>query len=354
MIYLDAGDGLAKVRMWSPEPDKDEIKRHMVRAELVMDLLKEAGVDAMAVGHADLLLGHKAIKKLATAKGIKVLSGNLQDKAGKEVFPGSVLVEKQGKKIGVLAITMPQANLNKRTAKSGLKFADPVETSKALVKKLKDDGAELIVLLSAADHKDTKKVLGASPEINLALVSGRGGWLQKPQRSGKSFMVGVPPGGKYVGKVEIYQKGDSLDLEDVSERYELQDRIERLMGSCSGYEKMLSRAKGPRKDRFEKRLASMQKNILRFIEQLKEKAEKVPQGGYFSNRRVSLDNKVKDDSIWAKRLKDAKKEHSLDRRGRRMRGRMPPGRRNLKRSGRTPRVRMNTGANAMSLPPGER
>ncbi len=312
--------------MWSDEPGKEEMARHMERAGLVMALYKEIGLDAMAVGSSDLMLGHSQILKLARKNGITVLSGNLRNKAGKELFPGSILLEKNGEKIGVLAITMPESRLESKFAASGVVFSDPVAAAKELTGSLRAKGADVIVLLSAADRKQTTEIINQTPEINIALVSGRGGWMPETQKLGESFIVGVPPGGRSVGLIEISRKGDGFDLVDVSERYSLMEQIRRTMASISRLENMMSRAgvDETRIERSRQRMESMQKNILQLIDRFRESVTESPDVGYFSHKRVNLDNSVKDDPEWSRRVAESKKKYDLDNRKHAVHRRLPP------------------------------
>mgnify|MGYP006287651933 CR=1 FL=1 len=350
--------------MWSQEPDKKELERHIQRAKLVLDLYKEAGLDAMTVGSEDLLLTPAKIKSLARAAGVTVLSANLKSPSGTPYFKATKMLDRGGVKVGVLAITQMARHMDKRLEEQKLKFDDPVETAKKLAKKLKADGAQYIILLAAADRKQTQKILSATPEIHLALISGRGGWMREPQKVGDAFMVGVPPGGKNVGQVELHRTGDSFVLEDISGRHTIRNRIDRLLSSCSRYHKFIKRAKGDRKGRYAKRLVSMQKNILQLIDKLKKEVKSVPKAGYFSHKRVALKKNVKDDPAWKKRVAETKKKYNLDNRKNRFRRRPPVRslRTRRRRRGGVSRGRfrrgkspvMSRGSNAMSLPPGER
>lgn len=355
---MDAGNGLVRRRMRSPEPDEKEQARHLARAKLILDFYKHVGIDVMGIGDEDLLLGVKELKKLSSQTGVKLLSANL-DRAGSKPFGESVVVKRGGKKIGVFSVVLPSRYTEKQLEKSKLEFKDPIEVAKKVAGKLEKKGADIIVVLTATDKKKAREILSKAPQIDLAIASGRRAWIRRPLKVGDSYVVGVPPGGKHVGVTELHIKDGSMKLADVSARYAIRNRIDRMLSSCARYEKMRKRAKSGRRDRYVRRLESMQRSILKSIDKLKQEAKTAPKGSFISHRAVLLDKKVGDDEKIKKLVVEAKKKHDLDnprnRKRRRFRGRRNVNLRRLRgkrRRGRKPIVKQ--GSKAMSLPPGAR
>jgi hypothetical protein len=357
--------------MWSPKPDEKELERHRKRAELIFEAYKAVGAEFVAVGAEDLRLGWKTIRDMGRKAGLTLLAANLKTSGGAKPFKDSVMIERDGTKIGFFALVQPSPREKEDLSDAKLTFADLNETAKQITAKLKKNGADIVVAVLASGKKEARNILEKVPEVNLVIASGRRAWMRKPIEVGSRYVLGVPPGGKHMGVTELNIKDGSLKMESVSQRFAVRNRIERMLSSCGRYESILKRRKGRHRERYERRLESMQKSILASIEKLKELAKKSPKGSYLAHRTVLLNSKVGDDAAFKKKVAEAKKKFGLNDRRHRYRGRrrnlrakrrgkLTPGQRRRfqnRRRGRGRRRRrggrniMEQGSNAMSLPP---
>lgn len=324
---LDAGDALVRKRGWSrsPEDAAKEKPTHLARADLILRYYQQVKVQAMALGPEDLLLGLDEITKLIKKTKAPMLAASIQDASGKKVLPGSLVAQAGEWKIGILAVAWPQRHQEVQLKDKKVSFADPVEAARKEVQSLKKLGATLIIMLSAADQGKTEQIMKAVPEINLAIVSG-GGWMRKPRAVDDRYIVGIPPGGKHMGVLELSFIKDSVKITDISERYDLLAQAQRSVRSWKMTRQMMSRQPEQSRSRFDFRIASMERSFKGVAARFETANKEIPSGSYMANRVVDLNADVGEDPDVKKMVEEVKKAHDIDDLKRRpFKGRLPLG-----------------------------
>ena len=128
--------------------------------------LSMAGLDLAAVGNHEFDRGRAELKRMQhggcarhatrqpcrlepfTGAGFQYLAANVIDRDGLTFFPGSVVKNIGGARIGVIGMTLKEtASLVAPSGVAGLRFADEAVTANALVPLLQAQGAQAIVLL---------------------------------------------------------------------------------------------------------------------------------------------------------------------------------------------------------------
>jgi 5'-nucleotidase len=80
--------------------------------------------------------------------GFTYLAGNVLDEQGESFFPGTVLRDFGGAKVGFIGLTLKEtAELVSPAGTAGYRFADEAETANALAAELRAEGADAVVLL---------------------------------------------------------------------------------------------------------------------------------------------------------------------------------------------------------------
>jgi len=167
-----------------------------VAAMLLMDAYTLIGVDAVNVGARDLVFGLEYVLKLQQRADFPLLSTNLLDpETGQPVFIPSLNVDRDGTQVVILGV-LPGGMVGK-----GYVTADPVEAVSAAATQAREEGADLVVLLSALGQDDEKVLARKIPELDLILGCGDRTRTDPPAR-----IKGVPlvhPGtrGKWVVEV---------------------------------------------------------------------------------------------------------------------------------------------------------
>lgn len=136
-LVLDAGDTLHGMPIVNISKGENAIKT-----------LEAAGYDYMTPGNHDFNYGQERLLELKDMTTVKMLSANILDVNGKELFTPYEIVEMDGVKIGIFGLTTPEtAYKTSPDNVKGITFADPIEISKKMVKEL-DDKTDVIIALA--------------------------------------------------------------------------------------------------------------------------------------------------------------------------------------------------------------
>ncbi|WP_163998764.1 5'-nucleotidase [Pyxidicoccus caerfyrddinensis] len=236
MLVLDAGNALFKSRDSGEAPDAK------ARAELLLSQMDAQGTAAMAVGTRDLVLGVDLLKKGTKKAKLKLLSVNLVDAQGKPYFPGSMVADVGGVKVGVVGVSPattgpePAAPSVKGKPTPMLKGL-PVEPAVAAeVKRLRaQEKVDVVVVLAAVPYDDALRVAERVEGVDFVVQSHEGRGQGMAQRGAMATVI--PPGdrGRQLAKLELRLDGPGRFV-DVSEQ-------ERMRQSLGIVESNLAKAK---------------------------------------------------------------------------------------------------------------
>ena len=291
VLVLEAGDAFA-MRI-EPQVSPEGVR---ARAELMVAAYNQAALDAYTPGERDLALGLDGLKAMAEQAKFPFLAANLVDGEGKTLFQGSLL-KKVGKlSIGVIGLigqkTGAPATLLEQAK---LSITDPVAAARTEADKLKQQGAELLLVLSHLGPGEDSAVARALPEVRFVL----GDHGARMTRQAQAITAPAPAGGgaaipstwvfspgsrgKYLGRLELYpgQGADALSFADGGERDQLASEISNHERSVERTRKRLEEMGGkpltPRDDekRRASRLEAMQRSIERSEKQIAEKQQRL-------------------------------------------------------------------------------
>jgi 5'-nucleotidase len=204
VFWLDAGDRLFRFDMAMTGTDEAERK---ARALLLIDVGSVSGLDALGIGRLDLGAGLDYLLRLQPRAAFPFLSANLTDDSGELIFRPSVLLERDGRSVGVTAVLPGDV--------SGLGYlsTDPYKAARSEVAALRARGAELVVVLSNLGMKADAKLARLS-KADLVLSSHSRELTPEGRQLGKA--VGGEPAsrGRYLGDARWYsepaKRGDAL------------------------------------------------------------------------------------------------------------------------------------------------
>jgi len=136
-LVLDAGDTLHGMPIVNISEGENAIK-----------ILEAAGYNFMTLGNHDFNYGQERLLELKDMTTVKMLSANILDENGKELFTPYEIVDMDGVKVGIFGLTTPEtAYKTSPDNVIGITFADPIEISKKMVKEL-DDKTDVIIALA--------------------------------------------------------------------------------------------------------------------------------------------------------------------------------------------------------------
>ena len=191
-LRVDAGDLL------DPSPDPE-------LAGEILGAYAGLGYDAVAVGEQELAEGVEAL--LARGERFPFLAHNLTlcpDGTRCLFFsPDPLLLERGGVKVGLLALVDPAAfALSPPELRAKLKVQDPEAAARGLVARLREQGAELVVLLWHGPVEGAEALVRRVGGIQVA-VAGHEQRLVAPRRVGGTVLVSPGEEGNRVGVLHL-------------------------------------------------------------------------------------------------------------------------------------------------------
>lgn len=219
LFNLDAGNLLVEGYATGGRGDIQD------RAELLLDLSAEVGLDAFCPGPADLLvLDPQQLERQLEERGIAGVSATWRDVEGEPLMAPAVVLERQGVRIGVVGLS---ARPRDATWRDHIRYLDPVLATRQAIATLPGD-LQLVVGLSNLGDDDNNRVASQVEELS-ALLTVRNEAHDEPRTREHATIIEVPNRGRYVTVVHVRsaaEPGRGLEL-DAAERLELHthDRI---------------------------------------------------------------------------------------------------------------------------------
>ena len=173
----------------------------------VVDAMNNLGYDAMTLGNHDLDVGIDGLNGITNRAKFPILSANLEDNSGKLDKIGSYIIKDfNGIKVGILGLTTPDAaatSMMDPKEKEQIKFMAVVDTAKRNIKKMKEDGANLIVALSHlgvdGDCKLAEKVTG----INVIIGGHSHTEMNEILKVNGTYITQAGKAGENLGKIQF-------------------------------------------------------------------------------------------------------------------------------------------------------
>jgi hypothetical protein len=193
-VFVDAGDLLFKGAHASEflAPQWKEQALGVVEAYGIL------GADAVEPGETDFALGLDAFRELASRAKFPFVSANIfVRKSGKRLLDDSVLIERQGKKIGIFGLFGAGLELPRE-----LEARDPVAAAKEMVAKLRAAGADMVIALAHEGYDADVQLARAVPGIDLIVGAHSQSLLQHPYEEGSTLIVQLSNQGQMLGMVE--------------------------------------------------------------------------------------------------------------------------------------------------------
>jgi len=197
VFWVDSGDRFFRVDM--ALLSTDEAARRL-RALLLVDAANIGGLDAMGIGRLDLGAGLEYLKKLSKRASFPMLSANLVDTEGALIFEPSILLEEGGLSVGVTSV------LADDVLGDGFGALPWKKALRTEVKKLRAQGAQLVVVLSNLGEQADRKLARAAGADVILGSHGRG-LTPEGERLGKTLRGEAGARGRYLGDLRWYRSG---------------------------------------------------------------------------------------------------------------------------------------------------
>jgi len=193
VLLLDGGD--TWTNSWTSLQTKGQ---DMVDA---MRLLK---TDAMT-GHWEFTLGEARVRELVDGLGFPLLAQNIRESQFEEpVFETSKIFERGGVKVGVIGQAFPYTPIaNPRWMIPNWTFGIREKELAAEVETLRNQGADLIVLLSHNGFDVDRKVAERVPGLDVILSGHTHDAVPEVTLVGKTLLVASGSNGKFVSRLDL-------------------------------------------------------------------------------------------------------------------------------------------------------
>lgn len=142
--------------------------------ESIVKVMNAMNFDAMTAGNHDFNYGQDRLVELAEMANFPVLAANVTKADGSNLLESYVIKEVDGVKIGIFGLASPETVYKTHPDNvKGLTFADPVESSKAMVAELKDQVDVIVALAHVGIDEETivksTDIANAVPEIDVII-----------------------------------------------------------------------------------------------------------------------------------------------------------------------------------------
>ena len=174
-LLLDAGDIFTGT-----------VEGSITRGKAIVRLMNRAGYEAMTLGNHEFDFGFYSLQQLAKSANFPFLGANVRRKKTNRLlsFSSPYIVKKyDGLTVGIIGVTtaeVPSITLARNVGQ--VIFLDPISTVKTYQKLLKQEGVDLLIVLSHLGLEEDKKLARAVPEIDLIIGGHSHDLLVKPMR----------------------------------------------------------------------------------------------------------------------------------------------------------------------------
>lgn len=201
LLLLSAGDmvhGTNIVNLFSGMP--------------MIEAMNDMGFTATVLGNHEFNYGQQALKDLESAANFPFLASNVVYADSGELFvENSFITEIGGVKIGMFGLSPVETPIVTHPKNViGLTFADPIETARAVVSKLRAE-ADIVLCLSHLGYDTDLKLAAAVPGIDIIVGGHSHTEVPEPKLVGGAIVVQAGEWAKHLGVLEIEVVDGKID-----------------------------------------------------------------------------------------------------------------------------------------------
>lgn len=176
-----------------------------LKAELLVQIYKAIGIDAVNVGELDLALGVNYLKELEKKTDFPFVSANLVNANNEPIFKRYVISKAGGKTVGIFGImgdTSDMAAKVSEISKGTVSVTDALQAAESVVKELSGKVDYMVALTHQSANRDwviARRVQG----IDLVVGGHDKQRTNDPQEADKTLIVRAGEKGQYQGMLEV-------------------------------------------------------------------------------------------------------------------------------------------------------
>jgi len=208
-LLLDAGDIFTGT-----------VEGSITRGKAMVRLMNLAGYDAMTLGNHEFDFGFYNLQQLAKSADFPFLGANVHRKKTNRLlsFARPYIVKKyDGLTIGIIGVTtdeVPSITMARNVGQ--VLFLNPISTIQVYEKLLRQEGVDLMIVLSHLGLEYDKQLALAIPEIDLIIGGHSHDLLVRPLRVGKRNTLICQAGsyGRFAGRIDLQVDPDRDEIAD--------------------------------------------------------------------------------------------------------------------------------------------
>lgn len=231
-LLLDAGDLLG-----------DSMIADLTKGKAMVEALNHLGYDALAIGNHEPDFGTAVLRQRMKDATFTVLAANLVERKGSKLFTKPYVVKKVGGvSVGILGLAYPKTawtTAAKNVAE--VEFQDPVPAVKRYLPKMRDDGAELVVVLSHLGLGGDKHLAKAVEGIGVIVGGHSHNRMGKAEKVGGTLIVQAGAHGSDLGRLELTVERGKVTAHACTLTLLDHDKV----GADADAERLLKRLLGP-------------------------------------------------------------------------------------------------------------
>ena len=209
----------------------------------VIEIMNYLHYDAMALGNHEFDWGQNVLQSIISSASFPVISANIFERGGRSIrgVKPYVIMKKKGVRIAVIGITTPETYYTTKPGNlSGLTFAAPEKVLPAIIKRVRAQGASIVIALTHdgldSDRELARKVRGID-----VIVGGHSHTaIRDPVIESGTVIVQAGSNGIYLGVLKVtfdrnrkkilsYTRKDELRLVSPSMGAEIDPEVARIV-----------------------------------------------------------------------------------------------------------------------------
>jgi 2',3'-cyclic-nucleotide 2'-phosphodiesterase (5'-nucleotidase family) len=135
LVVVDSGDLLNE----DEEIPENVLQSARLKADVIAQIYKYVGIDAVNIGELDLVLGIDYLKELEKKHSFPFISANLVDDKDVPIFKRYIIKKVNDKNVGIFGVigdTSEMASKVSEITKDAAFIQDPLQAAEAIVKEL--------------------------------------------------------------------------------------------------------------------------------------------------------------------------------------------------------------------------
>jgi 2',3'-cyclic-nucleotide 2'-phosphodiesterase (5'-nucleotidase family) len=204
-VVVDSGDLLNE----NEEIPESVMESAKLKADVIVRIYNQIGIDAVNVGELDLVLGVGFLKELEKKDHFPFISANLTDDTNTPIFKRYVIKQVDGKKVGIFGLmgdTSEMVSKVKKLTGGTVTVQDTLKTAESVVKELT---GKVDYMIAVTHQKTNRDWVIARRVDGIDLVVGGHDRLKtrEPSQADETLIVRAGEKNQYQGMLEITLDG---------------------------------------------------------------------------------------------------------------------------------------------------